>query len=112
MKRLTLPQFRGRWLDQIFNDHDLPYSTLKLGYFMAAYITMTDSAAKYRQKGKVIIWPSQEELRQKTQLNIDTISAGVRHLIDRGHMKRIRRGNQFKGSNRYRLLMRDAVAST
>jgi hypothetical protein len=110
-RRIPLAAFRGRWLDQIFNDHELPYSALKLAYFMAGYCTMTDSAAKYREQGKVFIWPSQRELRKKTHLNIDTIIVGVRHLIDRGHLRRVRRGNQVRGSNKYRLIMREAVGS-
>ena len=75
---------------------------------MADYITLQDTAEKYRRTGKIVIWPSQAALRERTSFALDTISAGVNQLIEHGHLKRLKRGNQKTGSNRYRLLVNDA----
>jgi hypothetical protein len=109
MNRPSLAKMKGVWRDQCFKDQKLRPATFKLAYAIADFITMPASVEKYRQKGKIIVWPSQEALRRKTNLNLDTISGGVAQLIERGHLKRLRRGNQYRGSNKYRLVVQEAA---
>jgi hypothetical protein len=109
MKKPPLPQMKARFRDQCFQDRELTHATFRLAYALADYITLPESVEKYRKKGKIIVWPSQAALRRKTSLSLDTISVGVAQLIARGHLKRIKRGNQFHGSNKYRLVVRDAA---
>jgi hypothetical protein len=96
------------WRDQVFNDPSLTPSTFKLGYAMADFITMRDTAAMYRRQGEIVIFPSQETLRQRTHLSPDTIRVGINQLMAGGHLRRLRRGNQITHASRYKILAKES----
>lgn len=73
---------------------------------MADYMTMDATADAYDRRGKVVIWPSQSTIQTETQLSIDTVGTCIAQLIGRGHMDRLKRGNQFNGSNQYEIRLR------
>jgi hypothetical protein len=103
----TLSRLKAIWRDQIFADRDLTSSCFKVGYAMADYMTMNKTAAWFRRHGDIVIFPSQEELRKRTHLSPDTIRVSIAQLIEGGHLRRWRRGNQFTGSNRYKVIIKD-----
>lgn len=94
------------WREQVCSDNKLTPSAFKIGYVMADYVTLEDSAAHYRKHGKLIIWPSQAALRDRTEISVDTIRTSVATLIKRGHLELRQRGNQVRGSNEYRMLIK------
>ncbi|MEI9992077.1 MAG: hypothetical protein WDM86_18825 [Rhizomicrobium sp.] len=104
--RMPLRTVKAIWRDQVCADNGLRPAAFKIGYVMADYMTMAESAEEYRRTGKVIIWPSQESLHLRTELAHDTIRSSVAQLIERGHLRKLKRGNQFTGSNTYRIILR------
>ena len=106
---LQLTVVRARWRDQIMHDLRLQYSTKVIGYHMADYITMDHTRQRYRETGKIVIFPSQELLHDKTGANPDTVMEAVKQLIRRGHLELLAKGNQYTGSNQYRVILRKAA---
>lgn len=107
MQRTPLPTLRGMWRDQVFADLKLPPSARIIGYAMGSFFTMEKTADLYRRKGWVRIFPSQTRLHQLTGLHLDTVRVAIGQLIERGHLKLSRKGNQFSGSNRYRVIFKE-----
>jgi hypothetical protein len=103
-----LSRLKAIWRDQVFNDPGLTASTFKLGYAMADFITMRDTAAMYRRRGEIVIFPSQETLRERTHLSLDTIRVGTSQLIGGGHLRRLRRGNQITHSSQYKIVVKES----
>lgn len=106
MKLPPLAVIKGMWRDQVFDDPELTASAFKLAYGLANFITMKKSKAKYNRTGRVIVNPSQATLAEVTDLSADTVRDVVAQLIERGHLKRIKRGNQYTGSNKYRIVVK------
>ena len=110
--RAKLPNhtFRAKWRDQLFFDHDLQFSSFKVGYALTMFLTMKDTANYYLKTGKVFIWPSQERIREQSGMPLGTISAGIDQLIEHGHLNKTKRGNQFSGSNCYLLILKERAS--
>lgn len=104
--KLPLSAIKGMWRDQVFGDRRLTPSAFKSAYALADYITMRETREKYERTGKVVVFPSQARLSDQTGLAMDTVRAGIRQLIDRRHLEKIERGNQFTGANRYRIVLK------
>lgn len=102
----SLYQLRGVWRDQIFKDAELSHAAFRLGYGLAAYMTLKDTEAEYRNSGKIEVFPSQEALSEDSSVSPATIRVSIAQLIQRGHLEQVRRGNQHSGSNRYRILIK------
>ena len=100
-----LSHLKAKWRDQLCADNELRPAAFKVGYVMADYMTMTKTANQYIETGEIIIYPSYEELGKKTGFCLDTIGTSVTQLIDHGHLQKQKRGNQFSGSNRYRIII-------
>ena len=109
--KLPLHTFRAKWRDELFFDHDLQFSSFKVGYALTMFLTMKDTAAYYHKTGKVLVWPSQERIREQSGIPLGTISAGIKELIERGHLSKTKRGNQVLGSNCYRLILKERAST-
>jgi len=105
VSKTDLKTFKAKWREQLFKDTKLKPSTFKLGYYLVDFCTLPESGRKYKAQGKVYVWPSQKTLAEGTNLSFATVSTGIARLIRRGHLVRVSRGNQEKGSSKYRLLM-------
>ncbi len=103
----TLSRLKAIWRDQIFGDPGLTPSACRVGYVMADFMTMEKTTSHYRRRGEIVIFPSQKTLRERTFLSPDTIRLNIAQLIKGGHLRRLRRGNQFTGSNRYKVIIKD-----
>ena len=106
---LELRRLKAQWRDQVAHDHDLRPAAFKIAYFMADYVTMDKSKLKFHRQGKMFIWPSQRDLCSSTCFSRETVGESIRQLIEQGHLKKLRAGNQFTGSSKYRLLMKEAA---
>jgi len=102
-----LSRLKAIWRDQIVADHELTSSCFKVGYVMADYMTMEKTTSRYRRHGEIVIFPSQKMLQERAFLSPDTIRVSIAQLIARGHLRKLRRGNQFTGSNRYKVIIKD-----
>lgn len=109
-RRRPLSHLKAKWRDQLCADNELRPAAFKVGYVMADYMTMARTATQYAETGEIIIYPSHEELGKKTDFCPDTIGASVAQLIDHGHLQKLKRGNQFTGSNRYRIIVMRQVS--
>jgi hypothetical protein len=101
--RSELRVLKAKWRDQVFDD--VGASEFKLAYALADFMTMNDSVEKFAVKGRIVVWPSQTELGRRSRLSADTIRRCINKLIDRGHLRRLKHGNQFTGSSRYRIVI-------
>jgi len=81
-----------------------------IGYVMANYMTMQETTKRYLETGKIIVNPLQETLQERTGFNLQTISNGITQLIEHEHLRKLRRGNQFIGGNRYRIVIKQVTA--
>lgn len=106
MAELKLRQTKSVWRDQVFYDRRLTPATFLIGYAMADYMTRTDTLDRFHRTGKIVIFPSQSTLRRDTGLHADTVCEGIAQLIAHGHLVRLKRGNQFTGSNQYRVVVK------
>lgn len=104
-RRLPLPTLRGRWRDQLNADHELKDSAFRVGYTMAGFMTMDVTEHRYSRNGRIIVYPSQQRLHDQTGIGLRTISSSIAQLVDRGHLKRLTRGNQVGGSARYQIVL-------
>lgn len=50
---------------------------------------------------------SQETLRERTHLSLDTIRVGINQLAASGHLRRIKRGNQITHASQYKFLAKE-----
>lgn len=87
-------------------DHRLAGKAPVVGYWMGDCITMEKTEADYKETGDIVIFPSQQELVEKTGFHIETVAAGVANLIKRGHLFKLKQGNQRTGSNRYLVIVK------
>ncbi len=102
----ALYQRRGRWRDQIFADKTLSHAAFRVGYALAAYMTMDKSAAKFHRTGRVIVFPSYDTLSHDASVSLDTVRVSINQLVERSHLERLQRGNSYTGSSRYRILFK------
>ena len=102
--------FRGKWWDQVHADNGadgLSYAAMALGYALGWYMTLPDTKAKYqRNGGKLYVWCTQEDLSERTGINRARISTCIKQLIERGHIRLVKRGNNIKRrANKYRIVL-------
>lgn len=108
-RRSDLYEFRGRWRDQVFGDHHISHAAFKVAYLLASFVTMDRTMDTYLDTGRVEIFPSHDTLAHQARVASDTVYRAVNQLVDRGHLERGKRGNQFSGSNTYLLVIRQAA---
>jgi hypothetical protein len=101
-----LAKLRGQWRDQVMHDHRLSFATRVSGYYLAARITMEDTRNRYGRTGKIVIWGSQEKLAGEMGCSEETAHRAIGQLIDRGHLRLFKRGNQYTGANSYRVIVK------
>ena len=104
--RTRLPVVKARYRQQLFDDPRLNFAPFKIGYLLADRITMDGTAKKYHQTGRIEIWGSQEEIANEIGCNVSTVNTAIKKLIRCGHLLKIKGGNQYTGSNIYRVIMK------
>lgn len=108
LKDATLRQLRklkAKWRDQVMYDKRLKPAARCVLYDLADFATMDQSALDYQDKGKVIVFPSQAGIAERLGLNPSTVSSAIKQAADRGHLKRLSRGNGMTGTSSYRLIL-------
>jgi len=105
-RQKSLEALRGKWRHQVMADRVLTGSTRTIGYWMADFMTMDKTRAEYEATGDIAIFPSQKELVRRTGFHIETVADGIAKLIKRGHLHKLRHGNQRTGSNRYLVIIK------
>ncbi len=101
-----LYEYRGRWRDQVFADPSIKGTAFKVAYALSIYMTMNETAQRYVETGRVQVFPNQASLAHDAQLSVDTIRININRLVRRGHLKRVRHGNQIGGATVYGLLFK------
>jgi DNA-binding transcriptional regulator YhcF (GntR family) len=105
-----LEVLKAKWRDQVMDDLRLTASYQVIGYWLADHMTMDLTRAKYKETGQIVIWPSQQELANRTGFHINTVVEGIASLIRHGHLVKLRQGNQFTSSNRYQVIVKPPKA--
>jgi hypothetical protein len=101
-----LEVLKAKWRDQVMADSKLTASSQVLAYWMADFITMDWTRGRYKETSEIIIFPSQRVLEKQAGFHIETIATGISKLIRRGHLYKLKRGNQITGSNRYLVIVK------
>ena len=105
-RQCSLEVLKAKWRYQTMADHKLTASYRCLAFWLADYMSMDLTRAKYKKTGRIVIWPSQQELANRTGFHINTVVEGIASLIHRGHLVKLRQGNQFTISNRYQVIVK------
>ena len=91
------------WRDQIFFDPELRHAAFRVGYALAGYITMARTTQIFCDTGRINVYPSYQSLIRDAHVSEDTVRTALRQLIQLNHLAKVRRGNQYTGSNVYRI---------
>lgn len=105
-----LRELKGQWRDQVLVDRALSHTTFKVAYVMADFMTMNESARRFRESGQIIVFPSQAELCHRTNASINTVGSSIAQMIRRGHLRKLETGNQVLGSSTYQIIIKRGAA--
>lgn len=97
---------RGAWRDQIYKDAELSHATFRVGYGLAEHMTKSDTANTFFDTGRIEVFPSHALLSRDAHVSLDTVRVSIAQLEERGHLKKVRRGNSWTGSNLYRIIVK------
>ena len=101
---LKLRRRKARFRQRVMDDTSLSPAHRVALYHMADAMTKRKTALQFEQERRVVIFPSQEGIADKSGIDRHTVGLAIRVAADRGYLIRVKKGSGMSGNSEYEVI--------